>query len=66
MKIGDTVYQHDGVRIYESKIIDVIIYNNKNYYVTDSIDFDESAIGGSIFLTREDAEKARAAWQKGA
>jgi hypothetical protein len=66
MKIGDTVYQHDGARIYESTIIDVIIYYNKNYYVTDSIDFDENAIGGSIFLTREDAEKARAAWQKGA
>ena len=50
-KVGDTVYQTDGVRIYESKIDDVI-------YLTAGIAFDESAIGDSIYLTREEAEKA--------
>ena len=50
-KVGDTVYQIDGVRIYESKIDDVI-------YLTAGIAFDESAIGKSIYLSRGQAEKA--------
>ena len=50
-KVGDTVYQTDGARIYSSKIRNII-------YSTDSIDFDESAIGESIYLTKEQAEKA--------
>lgn len=50
-KVGDKVYQTDGVRIYESTIINVV-------YDTYGIAFDERAIGESIFLTREEAEKA--------
>lgn len=51
-KVGDTVYQVDNAgRIYESKIKTVI-------YDTDGIAFDEKAIGKSIYLTREEAEKA--------
>lgn len=50
-KVGDTVYQTDGLRIYESKIRKVI-------YDTDFISFDERAIGKSVFITREKAEKA--------
>ncbi len=58
-KIGDTVYQTDGIRIYELEIFDISLRNNKPYYETESIDFDSDAIGKSIFFTREDAEKGR-------
>ena len=50
-KVGDTIYQTDGVRIYTSII-------NKVIFVTENIAFDEQAINNSIFLTREEAEKA--------
>ena len=50
-KVGDSVYQTDGVRIYKGTIINVV-------YETYGIAFDERAIGKSIFLTREEAEKA--------
>lgn len=49
-KVGDKVYQTDGIRIYESTIHMI--------YCTENISFDERAIGKSIFLTREEAEKA--------
>ena len=51
-KVGDKVYQvcNNG-RIYESTIINVI-------YETTQIAFDESAIGKTVFLTREEAEQA--------
>lgn len=52
-KVGDTVYQTDGVRIYPSTI-KVLIYD------TNGIAFDERAIGKSVFLTREEAEAALA------
>ena len=50
-KVGDIVYQCDDGRVYESEIIGVI-------YDTDGIAFDESAIGKSIFLSKEEAESA--------
>ena len=50
-KVGDTIYQTDGVRIYTSTI-------NKVIFMTENIVFDEQAINNSIFLTREEAEKA--------
>lgn len=46
----DTVFQTDGVRIYKSKVKNVI-------FDTDGIAFDERAIGKTVFLTREEAEK---------
>ena len=52
-KVGDTVYQVDSERIYESTVKRII-------YDTDGIAFDERAIGESVFLTREEAEKALA------
>lgn len=55
-KIGDTVYQVDSVRIYELEVIGISLVKGKPYYETESIDFDEDAIGKSIFLTREEAE----------
>ena len=51
-KVDDTVYQiEEGFEIYPS-VISRIIYETKG------IAFDERAIGKSIFLTREEAEKA--------
>lgn len=49
-KVGDTVYQTDGIRIYENKIERII-------FDTNDIGFDETSIGKSIFLTREEAEQ---------
>lgn len=58
-KVGDTVYQHDqNGNIYESKIKNIIYDTNGIAF------FDKSAIGGSIFLTRE-AVEARLAELKG-
>lgn len=56
--VGDTVYQTDGIRIYELEILDVCLRKNKPYYETESIDFDADAIGKTVFLTREEAERA--------
>lgn len=52
-KVGDTVYQTDGCRIYESTVRKII-------YDTDGIAFDKTAIGTSVFLAREEAEAAPA------
>lgn len=48
-KVGDTVYQTDGERVYESVVKNVI-------YDTDGIAFDETAIDESVFLSVEEAE----------
>ena len=55
-KVGDKIYQTDGIRIYESTIQDF----NAEYMIfcTENISFDERAIGNGIFLTRKEAEKA--------
>ena len=55
-KVGDTVYQTDGIIIYELEVFDVSLRKGKPYYETESIDFDNTAIGKSIFLTKEEAE----------
>ena len=52
-KVGDTVYQIDAERAYESEVKWII-------FDCDDIAFDERAIGVSIFLTREEAEAALA------
>ena len=52
-KVGDTVYQIDAERVYESEVKWII-------FDCDDIAFDERAIGGSIFLTRDAAEAALA------
>lgn len=56
-EVGDIVYQTDGIRIYELTILNILLHRNKPYYETESIDFDEDAIGKSIFLTKEEAEQ---------
>ena len=61
-KVGDTVYQINrtpyGGEVYELDISGVSLRKGKTYYETESIDFDDTAIGRSIFLTRKEAEKA--------
>ena len=52
-EVGDTVYQIDAERVYESEVKWII-------FDCDDIAFDERAIGGSVFLTREEAEAALA------
>lgn len=51
LNIGDKIYQHDAERIYESTIKNIV-------YETTGITFDERAIGKTVFLTPEEAEKA--------
>ena len=48
-KVGDAVYETDGIRIYPHQI-------KKLIFDVGHIAFDESAIGTSILLTREEAE----------
>lgn len=50
IKVGDTVYQTDGIRIYESTVQKII-------YDTGLYAFDASAIGYTVFLSRDEAEK---------
>lgn len=52
-KVGDKVYQTDGIRIYQSTIRKIV-------YDTENIAFDDTAIGKTIFFTCEEAEKAKA------
>ena len=55
-KVGDTVYETDGVRVYEQLVMRVII-TDRVIFETTSIGFDKRAIGMRVFLTREEAEK---------
>jgi hypothetical protein len=50
IQIGDTVFQTDGLRVYESKVRKII-------YDTGLYAFDSSAIGVVVFLSRHEAEK---------
>ena len=59
-KIGDTVYQTDGVILYSSKVNRILVLDGLTIYQTSAIDFDDRAIGKTVFLTREEAEKALA------
>ena len=57
-KVGDTVYQVDEVRTYPSTIRQITYTASNVIFVTENIVFDERAINISIFLTREEAERA--------
>ena len=50
ISVGDTVFETDGVNVYESTVRR-ILYDTKN------MTFDTDAIGSSIFLTRKEAEE---------
>ena len=52
IRVGDTVYEIDNSgRIYESKIRNII-------FETGGVAFDQTAIGKSIFRSKEEAEEA--------
>ena len=55
-KLGDKIYQTDGVRIYESTIGEITITAKHTIFVTENIAFDKRAIGKSIFLSYAEAE----------
>jgi hypothetical protein len=55
-KVGDRIWQTDGVRIYESSVHEITYTASKTIYITENIVFDETAIGESIFLTRSQAK----------
>ena len=60
-KMGDKVYQTDGIRIYESTIREITYCtNNVLIYDTEKVCFDKTAIHKHIFLTKEEAEQALA------
>lgn len=59
-KVGDIVYLTDGIRVYEDNVWEIRQYKHKTIYVCWSVDFDETAIGTSIFLTKEEAERVLA------
>lgn len=48
-KVGDKVYQTDGIKVYESTVRQLI-------FDTENIAFDVCAIGKSVFRTSEEAE----------
>lgn len=51
IKVDEIIYQTDGERIYPSKIKNIIFDTDGGFA------FDERAIGKSIFLTKEEAER---------
>ena len=55
-KLGDKIYQTDGVRIYESTISEITLTAKRTIFVTENIVFDERAIGNSVFLSYAEAE----------
>ena len=55
-KLGDKIYQADDVRIYESTISEITLTAKHTIFVTENIDFDERAIGNSVFLSYAEAE----------
>lgn len=59
-KVGDTVYQTDSCRVYQSEIDYIEVHGFVTIFYADGVAFDERAIGDSIFLSREEAEKALA------
>ena len=57
---GDTIYRPFGVKGVESWIVETIVLHPEEIVFIDDSEnsFKESDIGVSVFLTREDAEKA--------
>ena len=55
-KLGDKIYQTDGVRIYESIIGEITLTAKRTIFVAENIAFDERAIGNSVFLSYAEAE----------
>ena len=54
MDLYDTLTSVFNGLAHTTSEIDKSLHKNKPYYETESIDFDDDAIGKSIFLTRQD------------
>lgn len=59
-KVGDTVWQYDFYgNLYPSNVRWFVIDKRRGWVAsTKGVDFDETAVGKTVFLTREEAEKA--------
>ena len=55
-KLGDKIYQTDGVRIYENTISEITLTDKRTIFVTEDIVFDEREIGNIVFLSYAEAE----------
>ena len=64
-KMGDTVYQTDGARVYQGEIMEISLTPKHFIFTADIVCFDERAIGTRVFLTREEAEKRLKELQNG-
>jgi hypothetical protein len=58
VKVGQTVWRTDGVRLYENTVGAMTFTTRHTLWFTEDGSFVEAAIGKTVFLTREDAEKA--------
>lgn len=59
-KVGDIVYFTDGFEIFADTVIKVDSTTDRIVFDTDkNVSFDERAIGKSVFLTKEEAERAK-------
>lgn len=55
-KVGNKIYQTDGIRVYESTISEITFTAKKMICVTENIAFDETAIGKSVFLDKKEVQ----------
>ena len=55
-KLGDKIYQTDGVRIYENTISEITLTDKRTIFITEDIVFDEREIGNIVFLSYAEAE----------
>ena len=55
-KLGDKIYQTDGVRIYESTIGEITLTAKHTIFITENIAFDGRARRKTIFLSYSEAE----------
>jgi hypothetical protein len=58
VKVRQTVWRTDGVRLYENTVGAMTFTTRHTLWFTEDGSFVEAAIGKTVFLTREDAEKA--------
>ncbi len=58
-EVGQTVYQTDGVNIYENEVCEISLSKRAIiYYTENAVAFDETAIGKTVFLSEKEAKKA--------
>lgn len=55
-KVRDTVYNTDGIRVYQGKIMEISLTPKHFIFTADTVCFDERAIGIRVFLTKAEAE----------